>query len=240
MIRWSSLTVVLALYACADVFDIETIDPPPADMMCTTGFCIDRTEVTKVAYQRFLDASPPQSLNHAACAGNDFTPNGTWPPSPGDQRPVVNVDWCDAFAFCAWAEKRLCGAIGGGPVAPSDNTKIAYSQWYYACTGGHQDQPQPYGVARELGRCNDSESGGTEVVGVLDNPGCEGGLPQLLDMVGNVHEWEDACDSELPTARCMIRGGDWFEKGATCGMSIGQARTDNTYSRFGFRCCSDR
>jgi hypothetical protein len=31
--------------------------------------------------------------------------------------PVVNVTWCDAYVYCAAHEKRLCGAIGGGPLA---------------------------------------------------------------------------------------------------------------------------
>jgi hypothetical protein len=28
--------------------------------------------------------------------------------------PITNVDWCDAYAYCAGIGKRLCGKIGGG------------------------------------------------------------------------------------------------------------------------------
>ena len=38
-----------------------------------------------------------------------------WPvPASRQDYPVVNVSWCDAYAYCASHEKRLCGKVGGG------------------------------------------------------------------------------------------------------------------------------
>jgi hypothetical protein len=94
-------------------------------------YCIDSTEVTNAHYAAFLAMSP--------------TPSSGWP-APVDQgrHPVTFVDWCDAFAFCRWAGKRLCGKIGDGANAPADLANAAKSQWFNACTaGGTKAYPLP-------------------------------------------------------------------------------------------------
>src|SRR5262249_40663852 len=112
---------------------------------------------------------------------------------PAD-RPVHAVDWCDAFAYCAWAGKRLCGRIAGGSVDPTFGTDLASeSEWYNACSRGGQ-HAYPYGDTYDPRACNGLEYGagtGPQLpVGSLSS--CTGGFAGLFDMSGNVSEWEDS------------------------------------------------
>src|SRR6185437_5545544 len=110
------------------------------------------------------------------------------PPTKGSD-PVVCVDWCDAQAYCAWAGKRLCGAIGGGPATTYGDPNE--SQWYNACSNGGTTS-FPYGNDYVAGDCN----GGATVAAVGTTPGCQGLTSPyfgIFDMSGNVKEWEDHC-----------------------------------------------
>ena len=166
------------------------------------------------------------------------------------------IDWCDAFAYCAWAGKRLCGAIGGGPepyrTTMNDVTK---SQWYAACAGG-QSMPRkyPYGDSWQRGWCADITKNAPQPVGTM--PNCHGppGTPQaaVFDMSGNVYEWTDNCmatatDPSLHT--CLARGGffrneDGSDAGPFGWMTCEVGAQDNPQPRshyddhIGIRCCS--
>ena len=76
------------------------------------------------------------------CAWNtDFTPSAAWPPAPTQaNHPVVWVDWCDAFAYCAGAGKRLCG-----PLSWRDRPDFTCFQ------AGSETAAIARGVATELG-----------------------------------------------------------------------------------------
>ncbi|HEX3849713.1 MAG TPA: SUMF1/EgtB/PvdO family nonheme iron enzyme, partial [Polyangiaceae bacterium] len=107
-------------------------------MVKADGFYIDSTEVTRAQYALFLAARAGDTSGQAAeCAWNaSFDPAydpslGTPPPS----YPVTDVDYCDAAAFCAWADKRLCGRIGGGELALAELADRSKSQWFAACAG---------------------------------------------------------------------------------------------------------
>jgi len=69
--------------------------------------------------------------------------------------PVTQVDWCDAWGYCAAAGKHLCGRIGGGNTLQGYETGDAKkSEWYSACSkGGAQTYPYPGQYAG--GRCVD-------------------------------------------------------------------------------------
>ncbi|MGH7285996.1 MAG: SUMF1/EgtB/PvdO family nonheme iron enzyme, partial [Polyangiaceae bacterium] len=73
----------------------------PATTTSGAAYCIDSTEVTNGSYKAFLDTKPSPITQARACSQNaSFTPPFNWPTSAeDDNRPVINVDWCDAKAY---------------------------------------------------------------------------------------------------------------------------------------------
>jgi formylglycine-generating enzyme required for sulfatase activity len=73
-----------------------------------SSFWMDRTEVTRKAYQQFLINTgyrPPFIAEEWAEDGWNW--DGTnYPKNTGDH-PVVMVSWYDAQEYCAWQDKRL-------------------------------------------------------------------------------------------------------------------------------------
>ena len=184
-------------------------------------FCIDSTEVRNDAYGAFLSATDggnvDASLPVACPAGDhDVPPNGA-----GDL-PMTGESWCDAYAYCAWAGKRLCGKTSSGDASTGE--------WYTACTNGTSQQ-YPYGNTRVPTACVDSP---TALSPVGSHPQCEGGVPGLFDMVGNVNEWIDNCSGTV----CSNMGGSYATQG-TCSADSPYGRTIRGTAFIGFRCCSD-
>ena len=129
--------------------------------------CIDATEVTNVMYGAFLAAKPSAALQPAACAWNvDYTPSGGPPAS--DTRPVVGVDWCDAWLYCAWSGKRLCGHVGDGGNNPTDAfANASMSEWYGVCTNGGASA-FAYGDTFDGAKCAHAGEGGAVRARELD------------------------------------------------------------------------
>src|SRR5262245_20438817 len=72
-------------------------DEQPAHKVYVDAFSIDVYEVTIGQYAEFLrsgEARAPLDWN-------------TMNQSANQKRPVANVDWADAVAYCKWAGKRL-------------------------------------------------------------------------------------------------------------------------------------
>jgi formylglycine-generating enzyme len=210
---------------------------PP--MVSAGSFCIDATEVTNAQYARFLQATTvTRPLLPASCAfKTTLTPAQDWPAAPEEQAlPVRHVDWCDALSYCLWTNKRLCGRLGtGGALRAAESVDPLASEWAFACTGGTA-QSYPYGATYEVARCNT----GSDVRRTASASTCEGAVPGLLDLVGNVAEWLDACEtSDGAFDECRVAGGSFLSAGADakCSSSApaarGAARADQ-----GIRCCS--
>jgi formylglycine-generating enzyme required for sulfatase activity len=203
------------------------------------GYCIDRTEVTDLAYSRFLDAvdaglapeQPPE------CAWNtDFQ----MAIAGVNDLPAL-VDWCDAYAFCKWAGKRLCGRIGGGPFV--DGAPKSDSQWYTACSA-EGTRTFPYGALYDDSRCAFSGPITARALPwTVETKTCQGGYDGIYDMLGNAGEWEDSCTSggaDAASDQCAVLGGafDRFD-----GEFISCTERDflprsMTTGTTGFRCCS--
>ncbi|EDM77256.1 hypothetical protein PPSIR1_17390 [Plesiocystis pacifica SIR-1] len=200
---------------------------------------IDATEVRVADYAAFLDAGPILDLPADCDANQTYVPNDWDAQFNGDQdEPVVWVDWCDAYAFCEWQGKHLCGAVGGGAGSPALLDDLT-SEWYRACVGESLTNAYPYGPGHIPGLCN--ENGDREMDGPLPvgaAPGCEGGLAGLFDMSGNVWEWTNSCDDQEGT--CLRRGGGYSTEPSLAACDISSLRTrDYQWKNTGLRCCAD-
>ncbi|MBX3128248.1 MAG: SUMF1/EgtB/PvdO family nonheme iron enzyme [Polyangiaceae bacterium] len=202
-------------------------------------YCIDRTEVTQSQYAAFLSASPSTAGQVAGCSTNSsYTPTNCgqpFEPAGKANDPVFCVDWCDAYAYCAFVGKRLCGSVDGGSLAATDRTNPSKSQWHRACTMAGQRQ-FPYGSVFSTNACNGAESSTTLTIPVGDKATCQGGYSNIFDMSGNVREWEDACSGTT----CPERGGGYldFEAALRCD-SAALVQRMSVHKERGFRCCAD-
>jgi formylglycine-generating enzyme required for sulfatase activity len=226
------------------------------------AYCIDTTEVTWGQYAAFLKAKGGDTSGQPAeCAWNDrYEPRTGDPKEVGGcapldythptgyaEKPVECVDWCDALGYCTWAGKRLCGKVGGGTAPQNASTDPNVSEWYNACSQGGTTV-YPYGnqispdacntdAATDAGCALDSSASCRKTTPVGSLTSCRGTKPpydQIFDMVGNVMEWEDACQS----SKCLIRGEAYQSPDARCA-SPGQTWMQSAAPGGGFRCCAD-
>lgn len=217
------------------MIQVTDVDPP---------YYIDSTEVTSAEYKLFQTAKGTDySGQRASCSWNqsfaasEVNTHANW--------PVVNIDFCDAAAYCAWADKRLCGAIGGGGLVGTDpdvdtmpdTTNVKKSQWYLACGGPNGDE-FPYATYEKDGYCNEQDGFG-DLADVGSYTNCQGHYEGLYDMVGNVEEWIDSCDADTTkTDHCAVIGGSVYaQEDSGCEVYDLEQR-DAQYPGIGFRCCS--
>jgi sulfatase modifying factor 1 len=205
-----------------------------------TTYCIDATEVTNLQYALFLTAKGVDTTGQDTwCSWNTtFVPNDSWP-TARDDYPVVSVDWCDAFAYCKWAGKAMCGKIGGGPNLQADNAYAPLDQWYNACSQGGT-LAFPYGATYDATACNGTDNGVASPLAVGAKPACAGGFPGLVDMSGNLSEWEDSCDGTTDgNDMCRLRGGAYInpESDLRCD-AVGGTYRNFWYHFAGIRCCA--
>ncbi len=235
------------------------------------SYCMDAREVLNSEYKAFLDANPTPPAQPAECAWNtqltpeiwhegddsppdNKCPEGEWRVDSAPDLAVSCVDFCDAYAYCKWAGKRLCGEQGkaGDKVdvlpTPDDLHKVAIStksEWFDACTQGGKTA-YPYGDAFEAGRCIDVTkytSAGTAALNTknLNGDTCAGStapFDAVHHLSGNVYEWANLCTDGGVT--CKFNGGSYGsqpEELACAYPGIGYAGTINVY--VGFRCCAD-
>jgi formylglycine-generating enzyme len=234
-------------------------------------FLIDKNEVSNEDYTLFLAASPsldlapmPQCEKNVSFLPGEPTEEGwggaaaidharvacdAWKQADNeDNKPVACVDWCDAAAYCKWANKRLCGKIGGADYIYGNDVHAdaSVSEWHAACAGS-PEKAFPYGDTYESSFCNDV---GNRPQPLDAFPMCEGGYPGIFNMSANVGEWENACsdfNSPEHEQNCLIRGGTYYkEPQPDVPDGDRQCRAFRDNPRFvigngvGFRCCADK
>jgi formylglycine-generating enzyme required for sulfatase activity len=213
-----------------------------APMVDVGGFCVDTREVSNRDYGEFLANATASGQPSPACDFNtDFKPSTAIPDRNDPDMPVRSIDWCDAWAYCHWAGKRLCGKVGGGAAGYEDYASTM-DEWFVACSSNGANA-YTYGPAFVASACNWGGEINGSVARVASFPSCHapaGPLATIFDMTGNVLEWEDACDGPTSEANCRVRGG-WFkspsEESLKC--SYGATRTRATVeASMGIRCCA--
>ena len=174
-------------------------DERPPHQVYLDSFLIDTYEVTVGQYGAFLQETgnhPPSDWK----AMNQFS---------HQKRPVSNVDWADAAAYCKWAGKRL----------PTE------AEWEKAARGT-DGRLYPWGNEPPTPRHANYEQAGSNSHGALAPVGSfeAGKSPYgLYDMAGNAWEWVSdwydhgyyqASPPKNPEGPPMggfkvIRGGSW-------------------------------
>jgi formylglycine-generating enzyme required for sulfatase activity len=219
---------------------------PPADcgghagpkMVRVGTFCIDETEVTLKQFREFtLDHVDPATVK--SCEWKEAFADLPVERANFDL-PVDFVDWCDAKAYCEWAGKRLCGKIGGGALKtdPIYTADASQDEWFRTCSDDGSLE-YVYGNSYQPNVCNTEQAHEMSRVGTY--PGCMT-KAGVLDLLGNVFEWENACDEDASgnpaQAKCAHRGGSAYTGDTRCSEYATEARSF-TAPDLGFRCCSD-
>ena len=211
------------------------------------GFCIDGEEVTRRSYRAWLDREPSPLRTIPGCASNvSLEPECEWHGfETGEdwavRAPATCIDWCDAAAYCAALDRYLCGSIGGGAAPFESFGDVHQNQWLSACSAGGEDA-YPYGDEFVSGFCVDASVG--ELTRIDSKAACRSiAFPYscIVDLSGNIAEWENSCDSDAEDANCRVRGGTYLDDGEALSCAAAATRPRNaTDNAIGFRCCSDR
>ncbi len=197
-------------------------------------FYIDRCEVTNARYQVFLDWMRATG-DHSKCdkqegKGKDHTPT-FWKRSDNQdlvdpEKPVVGVDYYDAYAYAAWAGKRL----------PTE------AEWEKAARGT-EGFTYPWGNdwAAEEKRLNWGDLRAT--VDGYERTAPVGQFPAgaspygCLDMSGNVTEWTSDLWDERTGFHRVVKGGSYLEM-QLCRLweRLPEAPNNASQKYLGFRC----
>ncbi len=213
-----------------------------------------------------LDGSTEELLDMDGIGSEISFSEGVFIVEPGkEERPVFNVSWYGAVAYCDWLSLQqnlpraydhatwLCN--GHDPYSATGYRLPTEAEWEYACRSETQS---PFNT----GVCLDAETE-ANYDGNQPYPGCspgpyEGGtVPvgsylandfDLHDMHGNLWEWcndwyggeygGDETDPRGPTtgSNRIVRGGSWVNAAENCRSAVRSSGVpENTAISCGFR-----
>ncbi|MGB8645024.1 MAG: SUMF1/EgtB/PvdO family nonheme iron enzyme [Anaerolineae bacterium] len=216
-------------------------DEQPSHSVMVDAFEMARYPVTNAEYQAFVKATNQKPPGH--WSGLEF-------PDELAAHPVVNVNWDDAVAYCAWLTEQLrtAGQLreGGAIRLPTE------AEWEKAAVWDDDKKEKRFwawGNQWDASKCNTAEgnAGTTTPVGKYSPAGDS--FYSLADMAGNVWEWcsslykpypykiEDGRENPESRDSRILRGGSWLN-----GMNYARGANrywgnpGDTYNRGGFRC----
>ena len=226
-------------------------DEYPRHEVQLDSYYLDKFEVTNARYLEFVKATGHRIPQNPTNPTRNLWQGDAIPDSLTD-RPVVNVDWSDADAYCKWAGKRL----------PTE------AEWEKAARGDQDARIYPWG--NEMAGLSRANFGRTGLSGpVRDRPErlllyppiisvtkYENALSPygLYQMVGNVAEWvADWYDKDYyktgpernpkgPEAGShkVFRGGGWLDSTPTVRVAQRFGTDPKTSMNWlGFRCGRD-
>jgi formylglycine-generating enzyme required for sulfatase activity/predicted dienelactone hydrolase len=178
----------------AELFSAEV----PRHTVTLDSFYLDKHEVTNAQFKKFIDRHPEWRRERIPARyhnGNYLKDwNGDNFPKEQSERPVTNVSWYAAVAFCQAEEKRL----------PTE------AEWEYAARGGLSDKQFPWGdEPADKTRANYLGSKLKATAAVESYPANGYGL---FEMAGNV--WEFMADEwgAYPASAQVnpVAGGNFF------------------------------
>ncbi len=118
-------------------------------------------------------------------------------------------------------------------------------EWHAACSA-YDSHQYPYGDDYQTKACNGEDYGAADTIAVGSATACQGSLPGLYDMSGNVSEWVNACaDYNDGNDQCFIGGGSYLAecgvdhlgpKALRCELPCALARQGRR-ADLGMRCC---
>lgn len=136
----------------------------------------------------------------------------------GEEQPVVGVDWFAARAYCFWLSLLEAEVLG-----LADDTRVQQVadlyrlpneiEWQRAAGGRLEDGPsRKYPWLAAKGEPNEKLANYGMNVGQTTPVGRypKGATPEgLMDMAGNVWEWQGNCFFYRDIEFCALRGGSW-------------------------------
>ena len=174
-------------------------DENPAHSVQLDSYYISATEVTQAQWQAVMGTNPSYFK--------------------GSNRPVENVSWHDAQAFC----RELSNITGKTYLLPTE------AQWEYAARGGNKSRQNKYSGSYAIDAVawyTDNSGGATHDVGAK-RPNELG----IYDMSGNVWEWCSDWYGSYPSSsqinptgpssgsNRVLRGGGWGDGAGYCRVS---------------------
>lgn len=200
----------------------------------TGSYCMDVNEVTVAQMEAYDGATPsaPAGLPSKCAAVWDH-----WYPRDvgiDKSEPAINTNWCQAWAYCRWAGKRLCRSIDTKAAISAANSELGW-----ACGQGATKSPRPYGTTYVKGTC-DVESGRSTPIAITTTPACHGTTApydKVLNLIGSAEEWSEECPD---ATSCLARGGYFGHASnvAVCAYEFKYA-LGAQFASLGFRCCAD-
>jgi len=212
-------------------------DEAPALCVAVPAFYLGRYPVTVFEYERFVTAGGYRKLQFWTAGGHgQFQEPGNWRRQLGyPNRPVVEVSWYEAAAYCQWIGGRL----------PTE------AEWECAARCGREAVGYPWGNQEpDEHRANFAGVPGHPTpVGLYPEGATPGGI---ADLAGNVLEWvqdwygeyseKEATNPKGPEMGDLkvLRGGAWGYNARVLRVSYrdGVAPEYRDYD-LGFRCARD-